>query len=54
MRLLKDFLLLKVNMVLIQEKALKKLLPLLREGRYWKWNDIDEKSKTRIEKIMTR
>ncbi|MDO9634908.1 MAG: HNH endonuclease domain-containing protein [Paludibacter sp.] len=35
------------------EKALKKLLPLVRMGKYWKYEDIDEKTKSRIEKIIT-
>ncbi len=34
-------------------KALKKLLPLMRSGRYWKWDDIGEKTKIRIDKIIT-
>jgi len=34
------------------EKAIKKLLPLMRLGRYWNWEAIDEGSKTRIEKIL--
>lgn len=35
------------------EKAIKKLLPLLRVGRYWYWDDIDESTKDRIGKILT-
>lgn len=35
------------------EKAIKKLLPLLRVGKYWNWNAIDEKTKNRISKIIT-
>ncbi|MFD2921556.1 type II CRISPR RNA-guided endonuclease Cas9 [Terrimonas rubra] len=35
------------------EKAIKKLLPLMRIGRYWNYDNIDEKSKDRIEKIIT-
>ncbi len=35
------------------EKAIKKLLPLLRLGKYWSWNAIDQSSKNRIEKILT-
>lgn len=35
------------------EKATKKLLPLLRVGRFWDWEKIDENSKQRIEKILT-
>lgn len=34
------------------EKAIKKLLPLLRKGKYWNWNLIDENSRNRIEKIL--
>ena len=35
------------------EKAIKKLLPLMRLGKYWNWNEIDSDSKTRIQKIIT-
>nr|WP_238536293.1 type II CRISPR RNA-guided endonuclease Cas9 [Chryseobacterium populi] len=35
------------------EKAIKKLLPLLRLGKYWNWESIDRKSQGRIEKIIT-
>lgn len=35
------------------EKAIKKLLPLLRLGKYWNWESIDKKSQDRIEKIIT-
>lgn len=35
------------------EKALKKLLPLMRAGNHWKWDDIDVNTKNRIEKILT-
>jgi CRISPR-associated endonuclease Csn1 len=35
------------------EKAIKKLLPLMRKGKYWSWNNIDENTKSRIEKIQT-
>jgi CRISPR-associated endonuclease Csn1 len=35
------------------EKALKKLLPLLRIGKYWNWNLIDTRTKDRISKIIT-
>ena len=35
------------------EKAIKKLLPLMRFGSNWKWESIDEKSKDRINKILT-
>ncbi|NML69943.1 type II CRISPR RNA-guided endonuclease Cas9 [Chryseobacterium sp. RP-3-3] len=35
------------------EKAIKRLLPLMRTGKYWSWEDIDTKSKNRIQKIIT-
>lgn len=35
------------------EKAIKKLLPLLRIGKYWNWEGIDENSKERIHNIIT-
>lgn len=35
------------------EKAIKKLLPLMRMGKYWNVNDIDPKTKERIGKIIT-
>jgi len=35
------------------EKAIKKLLPLMRIGKYWNWDNIDEKTKERIDKILT-
>lgn len=35
------------------EKAIKKLLPLMRLGKYWSWEAIDEKTKMRICKIIT-
>ncbi|MCC6256792.1 MAG: type II CRISPR RNA-guided endonuclease Cas9 [Chitinophagaceae bacterium] len=35
------------------EKAIKKLLPLLRLGKYWSWEAIDNSSKNRIDKILT-
>lgn len=35
------------------EKAIKKLLPLLRLGKYWNWDAIDNKTKDRIDKIIT-
>lgn len=35
------------------EKAIKKLLPLIRKGKYWSWNSINENIKVRIEKIIT-
>jgi CRISPR-associated endonuclease Csn1 len=34
------------------EKAIKRLLPLMRIGSYWSWEAIDEKTKNRIEKII--
>ncbi len=35
------------------EKAIKKLLPLMRLGKYWKWENINPKSQERILKIIT-
>ncbi len=35
------------------EKALKKLLPLMRTGRYWTYDAIEEQTKDRIGKIIT-
>lgn len=35
------------------EKAIKKLLPLMRLGKYWKWEAVDEKTQNRINKIIT-
>lgn len=35
------------------EKAIKKLLPLMRLGKYWNWDNINEKVKDRINKILT-
>lgn len=35
------------------EKAIKKLLPLMRLGKYWDWSAIDAKTKGRIDKILT-
>ncbi|MGC4129649.1 MAG: HNH endonuclease domain-containing protein [Bergeyella sp.] len=35
------------------EKAVKKLLPLLRIGKYWNWENIDPKTQARIDKILT-
>lgn len=35
------------------EKAIKKLLPLLRTGKYWSWDAIDQRSQERIEKIIS-
>ncbi|MDP4187646.1 MAG: HNH endonuclease domain-containing protein, partial [Bacteroidota bacterium] len=34
------------------EKAIKKLLPLMRLGKYWSWNAIDTKTQNRIDKII--
>ena len=33
-------------------KAIKKMLPLMRLGKYWNWEAIDEKTKNRIDKII--
>lgn len=35
------------------EKAIKKLLPLMRMGKYWEVDHIDDKTQKRIEKIIT-
>lgn len=35
------------------EKAIKKLLPLMQVGKYWSYDNIDEHSKARIDKIIT-
>jgi len=35
------------------EKAIKKLLPLMRMGKYWDANAIDDKTKERIDKMLT-
>ena len=35
------------------EKAIKKLLPLMRLGKYWEWNDIDNNTQNRISQIIT-
>jgi CRISPR-associated endonuclease Csn1 len=35
------------------EKAIKKLLPLMRLGKHWNWENIDAKTQTRIDKILT-
>ncbi|HCD9235129.1 TPA: type II CRISPR RNA-guided endonuclease Cas9 [Elizabethkingia anophelis] len=35
------------------EKAIKKLLPLMRLGKYWDYSNISEQSKSRIQKIIT-
>jgi CRISPR-associated endonuclease Csn1 len=34
------------------EKAIKKLLPLMRLGKYWSWEGIDFQTQNRIEKII--
>ncbi len=34
------------------EKAIKRLLPLLRIGKYWNWDKIDKHTKNRIENII--
>ncbi len=36
------------------KKALNKLLPLMRRGKYWKENDISEKMKQRASEVMER
>ncbi len=36
------------------EKAIKKLLPLMRKGKYWNENDISEQVKSRIHNIIER
>jgi len=35
------------------EKAIKKLLPLIRTGKYWNWDALNEKTKNRIDRIIT-
>ncbi len=35
------------------EKAIKKLLPLMRIGKYWKWEIIDTKTQSRIKNLQT-
>jgi CRISPR-associated endonuclease Csn1 len=35
------------------EKAIKKLLPLMRKGKYWIYEEIDENVKNRIQKLIT-
>ncbi len=35
------------------EKAIKKLLPVMRLGKYWNWNAIDSKTQDRISKIIS-
>lgn len=34
------------------EKAIKKLLPLMRTGKYWNWDSIEPSSRQRIENIL--
>ncbi|QOR74382.1 type II CRISPR RNA-guided endonuclease Cas9 [Cruoricaptor ignavus] len=34
------------------EKAIKKLLPLMRLGKYWKWDEIETNTQDRIQKII--
>ena len=34
------------------EKAIKKFLPLMRMGKYWNYDEIDDKTKDRIQKII--
>lgn len=34
-------------------KALRKLLPLMRIGKYWSWETFDKKTKDRIDKLLT-
>ena len=35
------------------EKAIKKLLPMMRTGKYWNFKDIDSKTQDRMQKIIT-
>lgn len=35
------------------EKAIKKLLPLMRVGKYWQEDKIDDKTRVRIDKLLT-
>ncbi|MBX2965580.1 MAG: type II CRISPR RNA-guided endonuclease Cas9 [Cyclobacteriaceae bacterium] len=35
------------------EKSIKKLLPLMRLGKHWNWETVDNKVKDRIDKIIT-
>ena len=35
------------------EKAIKKLLPLMRMGKYWSWDAIDSNTQSRIDKIIS-
>jgi len=49
----KNFPLFKSEYGAFSEKAIKRLLPLLRIGKYWKWDSIDERTKGRITKILS-
>ncbi len=49
----KNFPLFKSEYGSFSEKAIKKLLPLLRIGKYWTWDAIDVFTKERIGKILT-
>jgi len=35
------------------EKAIKKLLPLMRTGKYWNWDNIHSNTQARIQKLIT-
>lgn len=35
------------------EKAIRKLLPLMQIGKYWNWENIDQKTQNRIQNIIT-
>lgn len=35
------------------EKAIKKLLPLMRLGKYWDWDNLDPQTKSKVGKIIT-
>lgn len=37
----------------LSQKAMKRLLPLMRSGKYWKWDAIDTKTQQRLERIFT-
>lgn len=49
----KKFPLFKSDYGAYSEKAIKKLLPLMRLGKFWDWNLIDQKTQSRINKIIT-
>lgn len=49
----KKFPLFKSEYGSFSEKAIKKLLSIMRLGRHWDWNNIDEESQKRIGKIIT-